>query len=447
METLHGQERRSFVGDVSLTLTSRGVGIFISLLASIVVARYVGPGGKGVLAILGVVSGIVVQLGNFGLHASTTYFVARDQTSLPQVASNCFWFGIAIGTALSMATWFFYQISPGSLGEVPPSLLIVTLLSIPFLFNAMFFQNILLGLQRIRAYNLVDLVGKAVGLFITILLLMVLGGGIWELVVAGLIVGIGMSFTFIVLVLRDSRLLLRFDHQLFFEMLRYGLKSYIACFLAFLIIRLDMLLVNYFLGVDQAGLYSVTVSLTDLFLLIPMSIGAMLFPVVSANARDDGSFTSKVVRHTVFLTALVCVALAVFAEPLIIYIYGPQFRGSIQPFLFLLPGAFALSIETIFMNDFAGRGLPPVVYISPAIALGVNLVLNLTLIPQFGIVGASVASTIAYSLLFLISLFYFMKVTHCKATTCLIMSRDELADLVRQCSDILRRQPSESTTS
>jgi Na+-driven multidrug efflux pump len=61
------------------------------------------------------------------------------------------------------------------------------------------------------------------------------------------------------------------------------------------------------------------------------------------------------------------------------------------------------------MNYFASTGMPPITVYSPGAAAVLNVLLNLKLIPSLGIVGASVASTVAYGMMLAISLVYLTK--------------------------------------
>ena len=90
-------------------------------------------------------------------------------------------------------------------------------------------------------------------------------------------------------------------------MLAFGFRSYVACALAFLIIRSDMLLVNYFLGTAQAGVYAVAVNITDLLLVFPTAVGTMLFPRISAQPADDGVLTAAACRHILAAMVVLCV--------------------------------------------------------------------------------------------------------------------------------------------
>ena len=190
------------------------------------------------------------------------------------------------------------------------------------------------------------------------------------------------------------------------QMIRYGLKAYLAALFAFLVIRFDMLMVNYFLGAGDAGVYSVTASAADILYMLPVSIGMILFPKVTGMEQGGWEFTKKVAYGTAGIMAAICLIMALIAKPFITFFYGEPFAGAADALLWLLPGIFVLSVNTIFMNFFAARGMPKIVVISPLVALTMNVLLNLYFLPHFGINGASMTSSIAYFIMIIASLIY-----------------------------------------
>jgi Na+-driven multidrug efflux pump len=50
--------------------------------------------------------------------------------------------------------------------------------------------------------------------------------------------------------------------------------------------------------------------------------------------------------------------------------------------------------------------MPPITIYSPIVALVLNIMLNMKLIPLFGIVGASFSSAVAYGIMMIISLIF-----------------------------------------
>lgn len=389
-----------FLYGVSITLGARVLGLAIAILASVIAARFLGPSGKGALAVVGLVSSLAIQLGDLGLHASTTYFTARDPETLPRIATISLWIGLLMGTALSLLVLAVAWLFPHSLNEVPGRFLLIPIAFIPFGLMTLYFQNILLGMQRIVAFNLVDLAGRGAGLLATIVLLPILGLGVWELLVAGLAIAAGASLATVWIVVRETPPAMAIHRGLARDMLRYGMKFYLACLFAYLVIRIDLLMVNHFSGVTEAGIYSVTVAFADILYLLPMSIGTVLFPRIARDRVGEGHLTLKVCRYAVPLMASVCLATGLLARPIIVGLYGPAFAGSVPPLLWLLPGVFLLSIEAIVANDLAGRGYPAVLVGYWFLGLLLNVGLNLIAIPRWGATGAAAASTVTYGVMF-----------------------------------------------
>lgn len=416
----------------SVTVLSRWSGFVLDGVASIVVARYIGPAGKGILAVLGVIAGLAMQMGNLGLHAATAHFAAREAGALARIAWASLLLAPAIGVGLIAALGTLASLLPALVPNVPWLLLTLTLLTLPFGLLTLFFQNILLGQQRVGAYNLLDVGSRAVALPLVLVILIGLGGGVRELVAAGLLMSVVTATTAVRLAFSGVKGPFAFDPQLLGNMLWYGFRSYLSSLFAFLIIRSDMLLVNYFLGAAQAGIYAIAVSLADLLLVFPTAVGTMLFPRVSSRPEDDGSLTAAACRHTAAGMIVFCLAAGILAQPLILLLYGGAFSGAAAPFFLLLPGILALSLETIFMNDLAGRGLPPIVIVVPAVGLVLNLILNLAFIPRFGLLAAAASSSFAYGAMLAIAWTAFARRTATPVVACSLLTISDLKALYQR---------------
>jgi O-antigen/teichoic acid export membrane protein len=91
-----------------------------------------------------------------------------------------------------------------------------------------------------------------------------------------------------------------------------------------------------------------------------------------------------------------CAALYLIGPLLITLFYSTRFISSIAPFKILLVGIVAMSGWRILSNDLYGRGLPMInTYISAA-SIFLSVVLNIIMIPRFGINGAAWATSISY---------------------------------------------------
>jgi len=419
------------VKSVSISLIAKLISFVIAIPTSIIMARYLGPSGRGVFAILATITAVALQFGNFGLHSSGIYFSTKDKNKIPEIAGTLIIFGLAIGLAIglgiSLLSIFFPKLV---LGDIPLLFLAITLVALPFAFIAQFLQNLLLGMQRIYEYNFVDVASKLLTLFAIILLFLVFRRGVFALIVVSTISTIITALVFTFFVREQTPILFKLDRSLLVKMFNYGFKAYIASLFAFLVIRSDVLLVNYFCGTANVGLYTLAVSLTDWLLLVPISTAAMLFPKAALIQDKSSELTRKVSRYIVAVMGLTCLTAAVFADPIIPLVYGRAFAPSVNAFLWLLPGIFFLSLETIYMQDFAARGMPPIVYINPGIGFLVNLGLNLILIPRVGFIAASMTSSLAYLLMFIITITYFKSISGASYRDILVLKRSEIIELL-----------------
>ncbi len=427
--------KNPFAKNVFMTLATKVLLTGVGLISSIVIARYLGPYGKGVLTVLTAITGIALQFGNFGLHASNTYFVAKDRLLLPNVITNTTWLSIVIGSLIIGFIYLLVLIEPTVFGDVPTHLLLITVIALPFQFIYLFFSNILLGIQKIKEFNVLEIINNVIRSAIIIILLVVLGYGLAEVVISNVLLSVSIGITLIFLSWRiivakrlqtisnfdtsanpgcfkaqfkvlTIRKAYEFDFDLFKKMAKYGSKAYIAALLAYLVLRSDILMINYFLGASDVGVYSVAVNFGNLLYMLPEAIGMILFPMVSSMKEGSWDFTWKVTKYVAVIMAAVCFAAAILIKPIVLIFFGEPFAGAIEAFWWLLSGIWALSINTLYMNYFAGRGMPIIVVISPAIALAVNISLNFYFIPHYGIIGASITSSLSYTLFLLCSIFY-----------------------------------------
>jgi O-antigen/teichoic acid export membrane protein len=122
-------------------------------------------------------------------------------------------------------------------------------------------------------------------------------------------------------------------------------------------------------------------------------------------------FTPRVFRTTLLLTALGAVGLALVGRPFIEIVYSADFLAAYIPMLVLLPGIVLLGGGKVLTNEVAGRGYPQYNSLASGVSLILTVVLDLMLIPRFGVVGASAASTMAYATIFVLAIVFYSTVS------------------------------------
>jgi O-antigen/teichoic acid export membrane protein len=404
MKALAGLQRKlrsalasDFVRKVLETFATRILLIGIGLVTGVIVARILGPEKRGLFAVAGAISAIGVQFGNLGLHSANAYAVSRNRDLLPELLANSLVVSLAVGVAGGAITWTVFGLRP-DLAPIPGVLLALVLASIPISLAYLLVQNLLLGIQEVRTFNKVELSTRIVTVGLIVLVIISRRVSPETVFVAGLIAGAAN----LAWILRHLRPFLPRRPAVSWPLLRenigYGLKAYLACFFAFMVTKFDLLMVQYMLGSEQTGYYSIAVSMADLIYLLPMVIGAILFPKLSAMETRDEKWT--LARRTTLVSGLLMVGLGAVAVPLakpaIHLLFGSPFLPATAPFVVLAVAMIFLGANTMLSQFHASTGFPWFAVHVWIVATLINVGLNLFLIPVHGITGAAAASLACY---------------------------------------------------
>lgn len=371
------------------------------MVVTVMTARMLGPEGRGLFSVAMAVANIGVQFGNFGLHASNSYYVARDRSIAGPLTANSLFVGFVVGSAVSVVFWLFIT-HFSSLIQISGALLILAAVWIPFGLTYLFLQHILIGTQEIRSFNIVEVVSK-VFLLVVLAALFLIKRVTVEMVFAACLLPVVLGAAWcLVLLERRFKLQLRTRFSLLRSHVRYGLKSYLSALFAFLVVRIDLLMVQFFKGMEEAGYYSITVALADLLYMFPMVVGMILFPRLSSLKNEHQQWEkSRKITWMLFLGMLPVVFLALYlSDWLIPLFFGSEFLLSVRPFYFLGLGMLFYGPTSVVSSHLSSIGLPRFcVWIYFFICV-LNIVLNLFFIPASGAQGAAVASLICYFLMF-----------------------------------------------
>lgn len=358
-----------FVTNVLFTLGNRILVMALGLITSVAVARYLGPEGRGQFAVAALITGLGVQFGNLGLHASNTYEVAKYPDRLSVLLGNSLVAGLGFGTALTIIAISMQWIFP-HMASIGGMLWWLAAIAIPIGITNLLLQNLLLGLHRVKEFNLVELAGKLITAMLMAVALFV-GWRTPEWMTAATLIAILVSSLWCLTLLKAGVSEVRFSLPQFYSSISFGAKAYFAALFAFLQQRIALLLVQQDFGDIEAGYLSVAMTLFDLALVIPFTVGTILFPRLSAiqNEKVRWELAFKVtlfVGGGMFILASIIYFISDF---IVRNIFGEGFLPAVGYLQWLLPGLVLLSISSILMNYLGSMKMPIVVVYAPALAL------------------------------------------------------------------------------
>jgi O-antigen/teichoic acid export membrane protein len=189
------------------------------------------------------------------------------------------------------------------------------------------------------------------------------------------------------------------------EQVAFGMKGQLGNLVQLLNYRLDQYIVLLFVSASGVGIYAVSVTTSQSIWFLANAVAAVLLPrLTAADAGEAARTTPLVCRNTLLISAIAAVALGVVSPWLVPGLFGGEFDSAVAPLLWLLPGTVALAGSKVLTSYIFSQGRPFTNSMITLAALAITVVADLALIPPFGVTGAAAASSIAYTVHFVLSL-------------------------------------------
>ena len=386
-----------FVRQVLAMCITRISLIAIGLITTVVVARTLGPEGRGLYAVAMAIGAIGVQCGTLGLHTVNSYAAAKDRSSLPGLVGNSLAVAAMVGALAMTGTYIAVAIRP-QIAPLGGSLLFLALLWIPFGLAYTLVQCLLLGVNAVAVYNRAELANRTLALVMIVGLMLLHAVSPQSVLAVGLVMTAGAGAAAVRHLVRDSGRAPQPSWKLFTGNFSYGLRAYLGTFFCFLVSRTDVLMLKYLASTEAAGHYSIAGTMADNVSILPVIVASLLLPKLSATADIRRKYT--LMKKTVVGTTAILVPLfgatMLLAPWAIRVLFGEAFAPAAPAYLWLMPGMLFLGIEMVAVQFLNSIGFPVVVvWIWFCCAL-VKVFANFWVIPIYGVAGASVVASCVY---------------------------------------------------
>jgi L-malate glycosyltransferase len=374
-------------------------GYAVGFVGSILIARALGPTGRGLYAYPVALLGIVMALAHIGLEFAQVYLAGQGQ-DLRHMWADATVFSLAAGGVCWAAVAGVIAIDPRVAGGLPLSWIAVPMGLVPLLLMSLYWANLLQLDGRLVTATWASWWGVALQAAAVVVLYLAHELTAFRVLQLQWLTN-GSAWLFLLLACRRAGLVnLRLDPALLRRSVSFGVKSYVAQVFRFLVLRVDQVLVAAYAGYLQLGLYALATTIAELlWLLTDPLAGAMLPHVVRAQTGDDRRLSFATGRLSLCI-ATVAASCGWFLAPLVIpRVYGAGFTSATPALQLLLPGMVALAVARPLGSVLVKEGRAVTASVLGLLALILNVALNLVLLPRIGIRGASIASSVAYATL------------------------------------------------
>lgn len=164
----------------------------------------------------------------------------------------------------------------------------------------------------------------------------------------------------------------------------------------------DVLIIGLILTQADVGAYEVAWRVATITLLFPRALGVSLLPQASAlSASGDrkriGRLVDDALLPSVALVIPAVFGTLVFSEEILGLLFGPEYVAASVVLLVLVAGKVPEAVQIIVGRVLLGIDRPDLVARATVVSTVLNVTLNVALIPRYGLIGAAMATTAAFT--------------------------------------------------
>lgn len=404
------------------------MGVFIfGLGVQIILARTLGPEGKGTFSLAILTATLLFAIFNLSLGQANSHFIGRRSEWAASIFGNSLLISFLIGVSMIALYHIFSEsILTILLPKVNPDLAVRTVMILPFLLLLEYMNNIVLGQDRITRLSII-LAGREIILFIVLIAVSITGyisieTAIWCWIAVSVSIALYSFWS----AGHWTKFRISLSWTVFKSMRRFFFQAHLANLSTFIRMRADLFIIGYFLNVYDVGIFNTAVALTAILWYLPASVAQVLIPYISHRENCAGDLaTPKLCRMTLFINLIAGIGLGLFGWVGIRLLFGSNFLPAFPILLILIPGAVVMSLAKLLSGDLGGRGKPQYAMYISITAMILSVVGNFLLIPRFHLAGAAITASVTSAINGILFLFAFQRESKVSLINTVIIQKDD----------------------
>jgi len=374
--------------------------ILLAFTVSIFLARYLGPSDYGLFNYVLSFTGLFTILSSFGIEGILTRELVKSPDKADELLGTCFRLRL-IGSFLSIVL----TISAAILIEEPLS----TLFLIIIISSGTFFQSITVVEQYFQAKVEAkkNVIAQSSSFFITSVLKIILilfEQPLVMIVFAHVSEFIFLSIGYFIIYFRTGNKFNDWSYSSYSakKIVKDSWPLMLSGLVISVYMKIDQVMIKNMMTSADVGYYAAAVKLSEAWYFIPMTISASLFPAI-INAKSVGrDFYLNRLQKLYDLLAAIAIGIAIpftiFSEFIIKVVFGSSFMPASSVLTIYIWAGVGTFLGVASSQYLISENLTKLSFYRTLIGMIINVLLNIFLIPRYGINGAAFATLVSYTL-------------------------------------------------
>lgn len=165
--------------------------------------------------------------------------------------------------------------------------------------------------------------------------------------------------------------------------------------------KIDQVMIKNMLDSKELGYYAVAVRLSEAWYFIPIALTNSLFPAIVNAKKLSSKFyfnrMQKLYDILAWMAITIAVPVSIFSGDIINIIFGNEFQSAAPVLTIYIWAGVAVFLGVASSQYLIAENFTKLSFFRTLIGMVFNVILNLVLIPKYGIIGAAYATLISYS--------------------------------------------------
>jgi len=396
------KQSRRIVKNALSGVAAELIGGGLNFIALLMIARSAGVDGFGIFSFVLAFSGLFQLVADFGLSNILVREISTHRDQLDRYLG-------AAKSLIWILSFLTFAVMVGTIHLIGRSAEVVQLsylmgLAVLAMFHVTGYAAVF------RAFEVMEL--NALGFVLHKVFL--LGCVLLTIFVHGDLIGFALSylaanlalwgFNYLLVRRRYVRPRMIMDRPLWRELVTEAYPLGIGMILRRATWHVDSLLLTWLAAPAAVGLYNAAYRIIQSISLLPMALTIPLYPVFSRMAEGSHeklwAAYQKSLKFLGIVSIPMAVGLSVLSGRIIGFLYGEAYLASAQALTVLSWVVVLLFPTSLYLYLYTALGRQRAYTLCVGASLGINIVLDLVLIPMFGFMGACYATLIAEIVLF-----------------------------------------------
>ena len=363
-------------------------------------ARYLGPANYGLLNYVFSFVGLFGFLTSFGIESIANREIIKDHSKKDLIVGTSFYLKL-LGSLIAILSIFCFAYLTTSSNTILLGLIIVY--SFSYIFSAFNIIDVYFQSQVSSKFPaLVTILVSIISAILKIIAVSLGLGIIWLTaiyILESAITAAGLLFFFF----HKGHTIREwiFDKTTAMIILKDSWPLMLSTVAWSIYMKIDQVMIKNMIGNEQTGIYAVAAKLSEFWYFIPGIICSSLFPAI-VNAKKVAKELyekrlSRLYSLMFYLSLIIAITTTIFAYLIIHILFGDQYLGAVTTLRIYIWAGVSVSIGSTLYYYLVTENLTRINAVATVVGAIINIIINIILIPKYGINGAAFASLISYT--------------------------------------------------